>query len=113
MEKSNLSKYQLLAIQKIQRSQITQIKPKIAVKKSFKKIKKIETHFFPATPVQFYGSHRPAEALPRSSELNKILQKARSPQYQSITFDEYLRQQDGRISSNKCEVSRRHHQTTN
>lgn len=110
MEKSKLSKYQLLAIQKIQKSQLNQSKTKVVREKSVKKIKKIETHFFPATPVQFYGSHRPAEALPRSSELNKILQKARSPQYQTITFDEYLHQ-DERISANKCEVGRRNYQT--
>lgn len=97
MENLKLSKYQLLAIEKIRKTQKFQLQktqrttPKAKV--SIQRTKRANIPYFPPVPVHFYGSSKPAEALPRGSKVENIIQTENSTQeeYITITFDEYLK----------------------
>lgn len=73
----NLSKNQLLAIEKIRKSQQTRIirkasKPVRAITPK-KPVSKKPKQFFPITQPYFYGTFRPAEARQKSQTLIEIL----------------------------------------
>lgn len=97
MENLKLTKQKLLAIEKIRKQQsqkkLPRAKKSPKAKKSTKQPKKAEILYFPPVPVHFYGSSKPAEALPRSSKVENIIQSRNSTkeEYITITFDDFLR----------------------
>lgn len=81
MEKQ-LSKQQLIAIEKIKRNQASKLKTKAAIRKSQPSTKRKQykskrnennNQFFPVTKSDFYGTFKPAEAQPKGELIIKAL----------------------------------------
>lgn len=94
MENLKLTKQKSLAIEKIRKQQAKK-SPKARktpkVKKSTRQSRGIELSYFPPVPVHFYGSSKPAEALPRGGKLEIQSKNSTEEEYITITFDEFLK----------------------